>query len=241
MADGSLDAGELPGTGISSSHEVAKDLGITQKSAWFMLHRLRLATLQSRSVEIKFGGESGRSDRSEPRRSSAANPKNMHLKRREKAKKGEFHVNKTIGCGIYDRETRQVRAKLIPNIKREVLMKEILEQVTPGSRVFTDCYQGYNGMSERNFIHETVTHIKEYVRGEVHTQAIENFWSLLKRGLRGTYVAVEPFHLERYVDEQVFRYNNRATRDQPAYRCRSFCVGDDANWRQAPYVCRVDR
>ncbi len=74
---------------------------------------------------------------------------------------------------------------------------------------------GYDRLAAQQFIHETVNHVHEYVRGQVHTQGIENFWSLLKRGLRGTYVAVEPFHLDRYVAEQVFRYNNRATKDNP--------------------------
>jgi hypothetical protein len=74
------------------------------------------------------------------------------------------------------------------------------------------------------FLHQTVNHVQEYVRGEIHTQGIENFWSLLKRGLKGTYVAVEPFHLDRYVGEQVFRYNNRATKDNPLTDADRFCL-----------------
>jgi hypothetical protein len=103
---------------------------------------------------------------------------------------------------------------LIPGVDRAILQNEILNQVVKGSKVFTDGWRGYNGLAN-DFIHETVNHLNEYVRGEVHTQGIENFWSLLKRGLRGTYVAVEPFHLSRYVDEQAFRFNNRATKDNP--------------------------
>jgi ISXO2-like transposase domain len=87
--------------------------------------------------------------------------------------------------------------------------------VEKGSEVFTDGWVGYEGLAAQEFIHETVNHVEEYVRGQVHTQGIDNFWSLLKRTLRGTYVAVEPFHLDRYVDEQAFRYNNRATKDNP--------------------------
>ncbi len=83
------------------------------------------------------------------------------------------------------------------------------------SQVYTDSAHGYDGLKAAHFVHETVNHMQEYVRGEVHTQGIENFWALLKRGLNGTYVAVEPFHLDRYVAEQVFRYNNRATADRP--------------------------
>ena len=73
---------------------------------------------------------------------------------------------------------------------------------------------GYDMLRSR-FVHDVVNHVESYVNGQVHTNGIENFWSLLKRTLEGTYVAVEPFHLERYLDEQMFRFNNRATRDNP--------------------------
>ncbi len=95
------------------------------------------------------------------------------------------------------------------------LQNEILNNVVRVGRVYTDNAPAYEDLSLKAFIHETVTHMEEYVRGQVHTNGIENFWSLLKRGLNGTYVAVEPFHLGRYIDEQVFRYNNRATKDNP--------------------------
>jgi transposase-like protein len=97
----------------------------------------------------------------------------------------------------------------VPNVKRETLQNEILKNVKFGSAVYTDDAVGYENGLQRRFIHDFVNHTQEYVRGNVHTQGIENFWSLLKRTLRGTYVAVEPFHLSRYVDEQVFRFNNR--------------------------------
>jgi transposase-like protein len=89
------------------------------------------------------------------------------------------------------------------------LQSEILKQVVGTGTVYTDSAVGYDHLAVHQFVHETVNHLDEYVRGEVHTQGIENFWSLLKRGLNGTYVAVEPFHLDRYVDEQAFRFNNR--------------------------------
>jgi transposase-like protein len=117
--------------------------------------------------------------------------------------------------GMLERTTRQVRAKVVPNVRTESLMPEILRELSKGSVVFTDGHTGYQSLTEQGFIHATVDHLSEYVRGSVHTQGIENFWSLLKRGLNGTYVAVEPFHLDRYVTEQVFRYNNRATKDNP--------------------------
>ncbi len=95
------------------------------------------------------------------------------------------------------------------------MQNEILSNIERKTPIYTDSYAGYDGLKVRDFVHETVNHLDEYVRGEVHTQGIENFWSLLKRGLKGTYVAVEPFHLDRYVTEQMFRYNNRATKDNP--------------------------
>jgi transposase-like protein len=124
-------------------------------------------------------------------------------------------LSKAIVFGMVDRDTRQVRAKVVPNVKRETLQNEILNNIAGGSTVYSDGYQAYDRLAAEQFIHETVNHVHEYVRGQVHTQGIENFWSLLKRGLRGTYVAVEPFHLDRYVSEQVFRFNNRATKDNP--------------------------
>ena len=115
---------------------------------------------------------------------------------------------------MLDRDLRRVRASVIPNVKRETLQTEILSNVKYGSPVYTDDAVPYNELRAR-YVHEVVNHSQEYVRGRVHTNGLENFWALLKRGLRGTYVAVEPFHLERYVDEQIFRYNNRATKDNP--------------------------
>ena len=91
----------------------------------------------------------------------------------------------------------------------------ILDAIEHGSTVYTDGYPAYDHLTAQDYIHATVNHVEEYVRGQVHTQGIDNFWSLLKRTLNGTYVAVEPFHLDRYVTEQVFRYNNRATNDNP--------------------------
>jgi len=196
-----------------SSYEIARDLKVTQKSAWFILHRIRLA-LRNRSWE-KLGNEGGPVEVDECY--VGGNPKNMHKSRRW-ALKGKFGVggdHKTAVMGMVDRDTRQVRAKVLPDVTRERLQNEILEHIAKGSRVYTDQHGGYDRLSFKGFVHETVSHADEYVRGQVHTQGIENFWSLLKRGLRGTYVAVEPFHLGRYIDEQVFRYNNRATRGNP--------------------------
>jgi transposase-like protein len=141
----------------------------------------------------------------------------MHAKRRLERKAGLDGVMelKTPVFGVLDRESRKVRAGVIPNVKRETLQNALLESVEKGSTIYTDGWSGYDRLKAENYVHETVNHLNEYVRGQVHTQGIDNFWALLKRGLKGTYVAVEPFHLDRYLDEQMFRYNNRATRDNP--------------------------
>jgi transposase-like protein len=138
--------------------------------------------------------------------------KNVH---RSKAKKyTDRNHGKTIVMGLLDRDLRQVRAKVVPDVKREILQREVLREVKHGSKVYTDEHVGYDNLHSR-FIHEVVNHSIEYVNGQVHTNGIENFWSLFKRTLNGTYVAVEPYHLDRYIDEQAFRFNNRATKDNP--------------------------
>jgi transposase-like protein len=109
---------------------------------------------------------------------------------------------------MLDRQQRKVRASVVPAVKRSVLQAEILKQVQEGSNFYTDQSTVYMGLAAK-YAHQVVNHLERYVDGQVHTNGIENFWSLLKRGLNGTYVAVEPFHLSRYVDEQVFRYNHR--------------------------------
>lgn len=214
-----------------SSYEVARDLGVTQKTAWFMLQRLRLV-LKTGSMH-KLGGEGGPVELDESYH--GGEPKNRHMGKRSpvdpkyvlnsegiKVKNPRRRkllcgaaTEKTPVFGMLDRNTRQVRAHVIPQIRREVLMNSILDNVEKGSTIYTDGLSAYSSLPAMEFIHETVNHITEYVRGDVHTNGIENFWSLLKRTLKGTYVAVEPFHLDRYIDEQAFRYNNRATKDNP--------------------------
>lgn len=195
-----------------SSWEIHRMVGVTQKTAWFMLHRIRLAL--KRGFWSKLGGEGGGPVEVDetfigPR------PQKMHRDRRNKMQTAEFGSFKTPVMGMLDRESREIRAKVVPNVTRETLQDSILAQIEKGSTVYTDAATGYDRLAAQNYVHETVNHTKEYVRGQVHTQGIDNFWSLLKRSLTGTYVAVEPFHLDRYLDEQVFRYNNRATKDNP--------------------------
>ena len=132
--------------------------------------------------------------------------------------------------GMRDRETRQVRAKVIPNVNRETLQNMILENVDKKSTVYTDAVPRLSlAGDEIRSARDREPH-RRGVRGNVHTQGIEN-WSLLKRSLSGTYVAVEPFHLDRYVQEQVFRFNNRATKDNPLNDADRFVAGGIASGR----------
>jgi transposase-like protein len=197
-----------------SSYELHRALGITQKTAWFMLHRIRLA-MNLETSEKMGGPDRGPVEVDET--FVGAIPDRMHRSRRLKLQQAiTQRQHKTPVMGMLDRETRQVRAHVIPNVKRDTLQNAILNSLEDGTTIYTDNASAYDRLpAAKEFIHETVNHVEEYVRGQVHTQCIENFWSLLKRGLRGTYVAVEPFHLDRYVAEQVFRYNNRTTKDNP--------------------------
>ncbi len=204
-----------------SSYEVGKDLGITQKSAWFVLHRLRLA-LREGSIE-QFGGSGSEVEVDET--FIGQKSQNMHKSRKLHFQRlrsqyqdtgtpmHSRYYGKTAVMGMLDREQRKVRAAVVPNTKRETLQSIILKEIQHGSKLYTDQMVSYDKLAEK-YAHEVVNHLEGYVQGRVHTNGLENFWSLLKRSLHGSYVAVEPFHLFRYVDEQVFRYNNRGTKKQ---------------------------
>ena len=201
-----------------SSMELHRTLGITQKSAWFLrpassrVFPLNCTPFVS-ALHTKLGGPDTEVEADESFIGGLT--KNMHKSRKlNLVKQGGIHGGKTIVQGILDRNLRQVRATVVPNVKRETLQNEILKNVKYGTKIYTDDAVAYEGGMNWRFVHDVINHSEAYVRGQVHTNGLENFWSLLKRGLRGTYVAVEPFHLFRYVDEQVFRYNNRKHADR---------------------------
>ncbi|WP_297085899.1 IS1595 family transposase [Thermoleptolyngbya sp. C42_A2020_037] len=198
--------------GISSC-EIARSLGITQKTAWFLLHRIRLA-MQTGTFE-KLSGEVEADETY-----VGGKAENMHEAKRKQKIRGRGTSGKAIVLGLIERGGNVV-AKVIPDTSRETLHREVKEAVSPvteGSvkdyitHLYTDGHSGYQGLDEQ-YIHRIVDHAIEYVRGNVSTNRIENFWTLLKRSLKGTYVAVEPEHLFRYVEEQVFRFNNRKAKD----------------------------
>jgi transposase-like protein len=187
-----------------SSCEVARALKITQKTAWFMDHRIRFSLGMGPGNKL-----SGQVEADETFIGGKA--RNMHKGKRAEKITGTGGKDKTAVMGILERGPKtigsKVRVKVVGNTKKKTLQAEIRDHVLAGSAVFTDALKSYDGLDD--FQHEVIDHAVEYVRGEVHTNGLENFWSLLKRGIRGTYVSVEPLHLFRYLDEQAFRYNNR--------------------------------
>jgi transposase-like protein len=195
-----------------SSHEIKRSLKVTQKTAWFMLHRIRLSLKESGGPAKLGGGANSEVETDET--FIGGQKRNMHADKKLRYEKRGGASGKTVVQGFLDRELRKVRAKIVPNVKRETLQKEIMQEVEFGTALYTDDAVAYNELHHL-FVHGVVNKTQSYVMGRVHVNGMENFWSLLKRGLNGTYVAVEPFHLERYIDEQIFRYNNRATKDNP--------------------------
>jgi transposase-like protein len=194
--------------GISSC-ELSRSLEVTQKTAWFMLHRVRLAmktgTFRKLAGEVEVdetfvGGKA----------------KNMHKRKRAETISGRGPVGKAIVQGLLERGG-EVRASVVANTDDNTLQTTVRRNVEFNSDVYTDAAPAYGGLA-LNYFHACVDHVNKYVVGKVHTNGLENFWSLLKRSLKGSYVSVSPVHLERYVDEQVFRYNERKADDAGRFR-----------------------
>ncbi len=187
-----------------SSYEIHRALGVTQKSAWFLLHRIRLAmqtgTFEklSGTVEVDetfIGGLS----------------RNMHKDKREAKISSTGGCGKAIVMGLLERHGN-VRTKVIFDRSKETMQDVVRQHVECGSEVMTDAWKSYRGL-DPEYVHQFIDHAETYVNGNVHTNSIENFWCLLKRSIKGTYVSVEPFHLFRYLDEQAFRFNERKGKD----------------------------
>jgi transposase-like protein len=187
-----------------SSCELSRTLGVTQETAWFMLHRIRLA-MQSGSL-MKLGGNGG-SEVEADETFIGGKARNMHLSVRQRRITGTGTKDKTAVMGILERGG-EVRTVVVTSRKKPVLQAEVRKHVEAGAALYTDALLSYEGLASE-YAHDVVDHAVKYVDGRVHTNGLENFWSLLKRGIAGTYVSVEPFHLFRYLDEQTFRYNNR--------------------------------
>jgi hypothetical protein len=185
-----------------SSWELHRALGITQKTAWFMLHRIRLAMQD----ELTGGSLSGEVEIDETFIGGKA--RNMHKSRKLRVQKeGRNMGGKAIVMGMLERG-KKVRATVIADRTKATMQPIVLANVEHGAEIFSDEHAGGWRMDDK-YTHNVINHLEAYVEGNVHTNGMENFWSLLKRGINGTYVSVEPFHLFRYVDEQAFRFNNR--------------------------------
>lgn len=188
-----------------SSYEISRSLGVTQKTAWFMLHRIRLAMKTG-----TFRKLSGQVEADET--FIGPNPKNMHFARRERlttSRSPEMrYVAKAIVAGLLERKRGRVHAAVVPDTRQASLMPPIHKHVKAGSELITDMNRSYQ-YPGAEYVHSVIDKTQAYVQGHIHTNGLENFWSLLKRMVRGAYINIEPFHLGRYVDEQVFRYNQR--------------------------------
>lgn len=189
-----------------SSYELSRDLKVTQRTAWFMLHRVRHA-MRVLSFEEKFCGEVEADETF-----IGGKVSNMHKSRKRKVQKFSQKGEKTPVMGLLERESGQVRAMVAPSRSKRFVEPNVYQNVELGSSLYTDEYGGYFDLG-KDFAHQVVNHIEAYVNGRVHTNGLENFWSLLKRMLKGTYVSVDPFHLFRYLDEQSFRFNKRRLTD----------------------------
>jgi transposase-like protein len=212
-----------------SSMEIHRDLGITQKSAWHMAHRIRFALHHG-----SFEKLSGHVEVDETYIGGKA--RNMHLSKRQRRITGVLTDDKTTVMGFLERGGK-VHTAIVENRHRDTVQPMVKKHVRKGAALYTDELGGYQGLLGE-YRHQVINHAEKYVDGQVHTNGLENFWSLLKRGIAGSYVSVEPFHLFRYLDEQVFRYNNRATKDNPLNDFDRFklaasqIVGKRLTWNQ---------
>lgn len=187
-----------------SSYEVGKDLGVTQRTGWFMMHRIRKA-MQSGSI-MKASGEVEVDETF-----IGGKARNMHVAQRRRRITGTGGKDKAVVMGIVERGG-EVRTVVLPDRKKKTLQGEVKKHVEAGSALYSDELLSYDGLAG-DYAHKVINHAVAYVDGAVHTNTLENFWALLKRGIHGTYVSVEPFHLHRYLDEQAFRYNYRKDLD----------------------------
>jgi transposase-like protein len=205
-----------------SSYEVGRALGVQQRSAWFMLHRIRLA-MQSGSFERAWGHVEV------DETFIGGKARNMHLTARRQKIHGTGGTDKVAVVGVLQRGGR-IQMQIVPDRKRQTLQTVVRDSVVTGSNIYTDALGSYVGL-DGDYTHAVVDHAREYVDGKIHTNGVENFWSLLKRGLKGTYVSVEPYHLFRYLDERAFTFNERGKRDLGRFMMvLSQAVGRRVTW-----------
>jgi transposase-like protein len=188
-----------------SSYEISRALGVTQKTAWFMDHRIRLA-MQTGSFLKQMSGHIEVDETF-----IGGKARNMHRSVRARRIHGTGGSGKVAVMGLLERHG-EARTIVVSNVTRKLLHREVAKHVEQGSVVYSDAFRSYDRLQDE-YVHNVINHAEKYVDGHIHTNGIENFWSLLKRCINGTYVSVEPFHLFRYLDEQTFRFNARHAND----------------------------
>jgi transposase-like protein len=193
-----------------SSYELARALGVSQKSAWFMLHRLRLAL--NHDPKYKFTGHVEADETY-----IGGKARYMHRDKRRRLALGRRALaSKVAVMGLLERHGQyghsEVRLKVLSGVKKSQIQNNVRDHVALGATLSSDAFHSYDGL-DQHYVHNVIDHAEKYVDGNVHTNGMENFWSLLKRMLKGTYISVEPFHLFRYLDEQAFRFNTRKASD----------------------------
>ena len=198
-----------------SSYQMARALGVTQKTAWFLDHRIRLA-IKTESFLKPISGEVEVDETF-----IGGKARFMHKDKRADKIKGTGTIGKTAVLGLLERHGPEghstVRASVVSSRRRHTLVPEVRKNVAFGSEVFTDALPSYASL-KADYNHQVIDHAEKYVDGKIHTNGVENYWSLLKRAIKGTYVSVEPFHLFRYLDEEAFRFNSREMSDSERFR-----------------------
>ena len=209
-----------------SSYELHRALGVTQKTAWFMGHRIR-AALHTGSLDRLSG------DVEVDETFIGGKARNMHIAQRKRRIHGRGGTDKTIVFGMLERGGRVV-TNVVQRRDKKSLQPAIKGSVAPGSALYSDELKSYQGLDDL-YAHKVINHAVQYVDGNVHTNGMENFWALLKRTLGGTYVRVEPFHLFRYLDEQAYRFNERIGTDFERFtRAISRVAGRRVTYRKLP-------
>ena len=212
-----------------SSYELGRSIGVTQRTGWFMLQRIRLA-MQNGTI-VKVGGEVEVDETY-----IGGKARNMHASKRRarvNGKTGGLHMTPVQGLlQRHGMPHSKIMLKVPKTALRSELLNNVKEYVLKGSNVYTDATSSYKKLGlTGDYCHEFVDHAECYAKGKVHTNGLENFWSLLKRGIKGTYVSVEPFHLFRYLDEQSFRFNERKDTDQGRFiKAIGGMVGKSLTW-----------
>jgi transposase-like protein len=206
-----------------SSHQLARNLGVTQKTAWFMSHRIRLA-MEIGHFDAPLSGEVEADE-------TYVGGKAKFQHENKKKHIGTGGMGKVAVMGLLERHG-EIRARVVPSVRKGTLQREVRASVAPGSTVYTDASYSYRGL-QTDYVHEVIDHAESYVRDRVHTNGLENFWSLFKRMIYGTHHSVDPEHLDRYLDEATYRFNSREFSDTSRFvSATARVIGKRITYRQ---------